>query len=317
MPTAEMVFKVFQKILFKPLFDLAAGKSAIIAKAAGGLPELHNAGDTPLTVALRTGLVQYKKGVFSGQFSKAISSNLRALGATFDKRARVYRLRESEVPEGIRSEAAAYEVNAKSIHESIIRKLNEIQTSFDHDIEVMELDPESAFAAVEAGFKKTAETLEVMPELVESSRAILKEEYSENLKLSIKKFTEEQVISLRELTEENATKGYRFDSLAHKIEDQYKVSAVKAQFLARQETTYFMAEYRKLRFSEAGITRYIWRTSGKPCVRPDHKKLNGKSFFYSQPPIVDHLSGRRRGPGQDYGCQCMDEPILDPVAVGS
>lgn len=317
MPTAEMVFKAFQKIMYKPLFDLAKEHSAIMSKVVPDMPELRNAGDTPLTVALRTGLVQYKKGVFSGQFSRAISSGLRSLGATFDKRARVYRLRESEVPEGIRSEAAAYEINAKNVHEAIIRKLNEILTGLDHEIETTIMDPESALSAVEAGFKKTAETLEIMPELTESSRAILKEEYSENLKLAVKKFTEEQILSLRESTEENATKGYRFDRLADKIQDQYKVSAVKAEFLARQETSLFMSQYRRQRFSEAGVTRYIWRTSRDQRVRDVHKHLEGKIFFYTQPPIVDRASGRRRNPGEDYGCRCVDEPVLDPVAVGS
>ena len=317
MPLAEIVFKAFKDVLYKPLFTLASEHSAIMDKGSDFLLELKNAGDTPLTVALRTGLVQYKNGVFSGQFSRVISANLRALGAKFDKRSGVYRLRESEVPTGIRSEAAAYEVNAKNIHEAIIRKLNEIQTNLDHEIETMVLNPEEAIKAMEAGFKKTAETLEIMPELSEASKTIMTEEYSENLKLSIKNFTTEQILSLREATEENATQGYRFDRLSHEIHDSFKASAAKAEFLARQETSLFMANYRKQRFSEAGVTRYIWRTSRDARVRDQHKHLEGKVFFYSQPPVVDRASGRRANPGCDFGCRCVDEPVLDPVAVGS
>jgi len=321
MPTAVLVFQAFEKLLFKPLLDVAAEYNSQLkdVRTIGSklFTELKNESVSPLMAALRTGIIQYKDGIFSGKFSRAISSGLRHIGARFDERTGTYRLKDSEVPAGIKSEATIYQVNAKSIHETILRKLNEIQDNLAPTMELFDFDSSSAIAAVEQGFEKSKKSLAIMPELTEASRNILREEYSENMKLSIQKFTEETIKDLREKTEENATAGYRFDRLAEIIQDRYKVSATKAEFLARQETSLFMSEFRKNRFSEAGITRYIWRTSGKPTVRHDHKALNGRTFFYSDPPIVDKASGRRRNPGQDYGCQCIDEPVLDPVAVGT
>lgn len=319
MPTAVIVFQAFQKLLFKPLLDVAAEYNSQFTKiTTGKIPaELKNDSVSPLMYALRTGIVQYKTGVFSGKFSRAISAGLRHIGARFDARTGTYRIKDIEVPAGIKSEAAVYEVNAKSIHETLLRKLNEIQDNLAPTMELFDFDSSAAIAAVEQGFDKTTKSLAIMPELTEASRNILREEYSENMKLSIQKFAEETIKDLREKTEENATAGYRFDKLAAEIQDRYKISETKAKFLARQETSLFMAEFRKNRFSEAGITRYIWRDSGKPCVRPDHKRLNGRTFFYSDPPIVDRASGRRGNPGQDYGCQCIDEPVLDPVSVGT
>ena len=319
MPTAVFVFQAFQKLLFKPLLDVAAGYNSQFTKIpAGKIPaELKNDSVSPLMYALRTGIVQYKAGVFSGKFSRAISAGLRHIGAHFDDRTGTYRIKDIEVPMGVKSEAAVYEVNAKSIHETLLRKLNEIQDNLAPAMELFDFDSSAAIAAVEQGFDKSTKSLAIMPDLTEGSRNILREEYSENMKLSIQKFTEETIKDLREKTEANATAGYRFDKLADEIQDRYKISEAKAKFLARQETSLFMAEFRKNRFSEAGITRYIWRDSGKPCVRPDHKRLNGRTFFYSDPPIVDRASGRRGNPGQDYGCQCIDEPVLDPVAVGT
>ena len=319
MPTAVIVFQAFQKLLFKPLLDVAAEYNSQFTKiTTGKIPaELKNDSVSPLMYALRTGIVQYKTGVFSGKFSRAISAGLRHIGARFDARTGTYRIKDIEVPAGIKSEAAVYEVNSKSIHETLLRKLNEIQDNLAPTMELFDFDSSAAIAAVEQGFDKTTKSLAIMPELTEASRNILREEYSENMKLSIQKFAEETIKDLREKTEENATAGYRFDKLAAEIQDRYKISETKAKFLARQETSLFMAEFRKNRFSEAGITRYIWRDSGKPCVRPDHKRLNGRTFFYSDPPIVDRASGRRGNPGQDYGCQCIDEPVLDPVAVGT
>ena len=321
MPTAVLVFQAFQKLLFKPLLDVAAEYNSQFkdkgTSASKLFTEFKNEEVSPLMYALRTGIIQYKAGVFSGKFSRALSAALRRLGARFDDRTGTYRLKDIEVPAGIKSEAAVYEVNAKSIHETLLRKLNEIQDNLAPSMDLFDFDSSAAIAAVEQGFDKTTKSLAIMPELTEASRNILREEYSENMKLSIQKFTEETIKDLREKTEANATAGYRFDKLAAEIQDRYKISESKAKFLARQETSLFMSEFRKNRFSEAGVIRYIWRDSGKPCVRPDHKRLNGRTFFYSDPPIVDRASGRRGNPGQDYGCQCIDEPVLDPVAVGT
>ncbi len=77
-----------------------------------------------------------------------------------------------------------------------------------------------------------------------------------------------------------------------------------------------MSEFRRLNFSEAGVTRYIWRTAKDRRVRDAHAHLDGKTFFYSDPPIVDPATGRRRNPGMDYGCRCFDQPLLDPLPVG-
>lgn len=318
MPMALAIYKVFSSVLFKPLLLAAADYNAQLKKNDFKKKmEFRNSGDTALMVALRTGMVQYKDGIFSGAFSRDISAGLRRIGARFDKRTGTYRIKDSEVPSGVRSEAMTYEVNAKGIHETIVRKLNEIQTNLEPTFEAFEFGAEPTIAAIEAGWKKTAEALEVMPELTEANRKILAEEYSENMKLYVKKFTEEAIHSLREQTEDNARAGYRFDRLATIIQDQNKVSATKAEFLARQETSIFMAKFHERQAAEAGITRYIWRTSRDQRVRDSHRHLEGKVFFYSDPPIVDMATGRRAGPGQDYGCRCVDEPVLDPVAVGT
>lgn len=321
MPTAIIVFKAFQQILFKPLLDLAAEYNSQFKEkstsAAKLFTELKNEEVSPLMYALRTGLIQYKSGVFTGKFSRSLSAALRHIGARFDARTNTYRIKDIEVPSGIKSEAVTYEANAKAIHQTIIRKLNEIQENLEPTMELFEFDSEAAVAAVEQGFEKTTKSLAVMPTLTEASRKILREEYSENMKLSIKKFAQESILELREKTEDNATAGYRFDRLAAEIQDRYKVSATKAEFLARQETSLFMSNFRKQRFGEAGVNRYIWRTSKDVRVRDGHKHLEGKTFFYSQPPIVDAASGRRGNPGEDYGCRCVDEPVLDPVAVGT
>lgn len=318
MPLAEIVFKVFQTVLFKPLLTLVSDYNAQFDKEFSDfLLELKNASDTPLMAALRTGLVQYKNGVFTGSFSRAISSSLRSIGARFDKRTGTYQMDAGAVPVAVRSEAAAYEVNAKRIHEAIIGKLNEIQTGLDKTFDDLEVDTGASLSSVEAGFEKSARALAIEPTLTPKVKEVLREEYSENIKLFVKNFTASEIASLRGETEKNATAGYRFDRLAETIQDRYKTSAAKAEFLARQETSLFMSKYHEARYGQAGVTRYIWRTSRDSRVRDSHRHLEGKVFFFGQPPIVDKINGRRAQPGEDFGCRCMAEPILDPIAVGS
>jgi len=318
MPMAEIVFKAFQKILFKPLLDIAAKYNAQIVKDITILPfELKNADVSPLVAALRTGLVQYKDGVFTGSFNRAISAALRSIGADLHKPTKTYRIDASLIPPLIRSEAVMYEAKAREAHEAIFRELNKIQTNLEPTFEKFELNADPTFDAIEKGFKESARALGVYPELTAKSKEILSEEYSENMKLYIKKFTEEAIHSVREQTEKNAVAGFRFDRLAAILQDQYKVSAAKAEFLARTETSIFMSKFHEMQYAEAGVTRYVWQTAGDQRVRDDHKYLNGKTFFFSQPPIADKATGTRANPGAIWNCRCVARPILDPVGVNA
>jgi SPP1 gp7 family putative phage head morphogenesis protein len=64
------------------------------------------------------------------------------------------------------------------------------------------------------------------------------------------------------------------------------------------------------RFLAAGITQYIWRTSGDEAVRPAHRALEGKTFRCDSPPVVDPATGKRAHPGEHDGCRCTAEPVI-------
>ena len=297
---------IFRDVLFLPVLR------------AGGIDlTLENAGDAVIRRAIRAGRIQYVAGVFSGDFTSATSRELEAIGAKWDPHQEVYRLAEGSVPPDIRAEAAAYESTAKAVHQAIGRKLDEISTDLGRLVGERRIDARKAVRNVDKGFRRVARDIVVTPVLTAEAEERLAQRYSDNAEPFIKDFLQKQILELRETVEQNARQGYRFDKLAQRIERRYAVSRNKANFLARQETSMFMAGFRRERFGDAGIKRYIWRGTKDARERPDHRALEGRVFFYDSPPVTDKATGARNNPGEDYNCRCADEPVLAGAAVAA
>lgn len=301
---------IFYRLLFAPLAE-------VIAKITTQPMSLENAPPDVLRAALESGRVQYGNGIFSGAFSADISRALRALGATFNSRAKTYAMPAAQVPPWISAAGAVYQNRAVAAHAAAKRKLDEIQANLTALVKKNRVKAGATVSRISEGFKVSAKSLEVLPRITAESQANLAEAYSTNMELWIQNFTEDMITELRTDVEENAMQGYRFGKLIDKIRDRSHVSANKAAFLARQETALFMSQYRKERFSEAGVTRYRWSTSRDIRVRDDHKKLDGTIQLYSQPPIVDTRTGMRGNPGQGYNCRCVDLPLLSAAGTTS
>lgn len=308
----RQLLDLFVGLVFKPVFSVLDALNAEAASVAAKL-EITNAAGSPgvaLKEALRSGRVQYGNGIFSGKFSSAITRELRALGAVFDKRERVYKLDLAKVPDFAKAEAALYQAKAKKAYADIKRKLNEIEANLPDIVGAAKINALPTTERIESGWKKSARALEVMPELTPGARHAMADAYSTNMKLWVKKFSKEMIVDLRQTVEQNARQGYRFDKLVDGIKSKYKTTDSKAKFLAAQETRIFMSEFREQRFSQAGVTEYVWDGTMDIRERKDHKLLQGRRFSYANPPIVDRATGRRANPGKDYGCRCIDRPIL-------
>lgn len=296
----KQLTEIFKAIVFDPIYHVLRGAT-----------DQHlNAAETPLRDALRRGRVQYGNGVFSGQFNSAIARYLRSLGAKFDARGRIYRLAPAKVPSWVSAESGAYQSRARDAHAELKKTLGYILSSLDQAVDRHTVKPDKTLNEINTTFRAAAKVLRVAPELTDASRDKLRQDYTDNMKLWIRKFSEEMIADLRIMVDKNAVEGFRFDKLIDAIQNRYSVTESKAKFLARQETSLFMAKFRQQRYGEAGVTSYRWGTSGDARVRDDHRKLNGKIFSYKNPPIVDSATGRKANPGEDYNCRCIDEPIL-------
>lgn len=310
----DQLKSAFYDIIFKPLVEIAKKGNPTFKNPVN---TLLNATTGALMEAIRSGRIQYDAGTFSGNFNVATSRDLRSIGAVLDPRNRLYKVAVENVPDAIRAEAASYKMRAQAVHDAIKRKLDEIEKNLQVIVEKHKIDAEETVRRVDKGFEKSAELLEVQPRLGADAKERLAEDYTNNISKYIEEFSRQSIKSLREDVEDNALAGYRFDRLTEVIRHRYGVTANKARFLARQETGLFMSQYRKQRFTEAGVRRYRWSTAHDERVRSSHKELNGRVFSYDQPPITDTATGARNNPGEDYNCRCVDIPILEGEAVAA
>lgn len=324
-PIESQLIAIFYDILFKPLIAIGDEANAQMSLAAHGF---MNAADNPLQIALRTGKIQYEAGTFSGDFNVATVRVMRAVGAKFDAKQKVYRLEPALVPAWIKAEAANYQQTAKGAHAAMERRLDAIQADLDGLLETKTIHAQRSIRAIQGDFEDTVSAISVMPKLTEESTKRMAVEYNKNAKIYVKDFLQKEIRAMRDTVQSNAEQGYRFDHLIAGIKQRYSVSQNKAKFLARQETALFMSNYRKQRFSEAGVTHYRWSTSHDARVRPtadtrgvarldDHRRLDGKVFAYADPPVVDMATMRRANPGGDFNCRCVDIPILERIPVAA
>jgi len=79
----------------------------------------------------------------------------------------------------------------------------------------------------------------------------------------------------------------------------------RSRLIAIDQTNKFYGSLQKVRQSQAGISRYIWRTSKDERVRETHVAREGKVFTWEKgSEIGTH-------PGQEIQCRCIAEPIFD------
>lgn len=287
----------------------------------------ENAATSAIEEALRAGTVHYSEGVFSGRFSAALTRELRAVGATFDAGAKTFRISQASIPlelRGILSDAAQRSADVTKGVVGILRAIEEnvgtaaVGLTFKTALERITNDLGRQFITTtqQMGPKDVA----LAPDIDATTRAAISEGFTNNLNLSIKKFSVERIPELRRRVEENAFKfGGRTDRLAKIIEAEFGVARRKAEFLADQETGLLVSKYRAEKYGQLGITDYTWSTSMDSRVRPSHRRLQGKRFSFSTGALVSEPGQPARycNPGEDYRCRCVPRPIvnLDELAA--
>ena len=303
----DEIVAYFRETVFDPLLSILTD--------AGIRSGRLNASVSAVTSALRARKVWYADGVFTGAFNSAVSRELREMGATHDRRLRIFRLPVNRLPMDLRLAIADSDAAAKAATKRILDTLNAIEENmrqapsgvrFEKLVDGMLTDLQQQFrdSLVRKG-------LAVPPDLQESTRKAIAEGYTKNLDRCIKDFVEERIPVLRQRVQENIFAGARTDKLAKVLQAEFGVSKRKAAFLAEQETSLLVAQYRKARYTRIGSRRYVWITGHDGRVRPDHAALNGQVFFWDQPPVTNRATGARNNPGEDFGCRCRGRAILN------
>uniref|UniRef100_A0A6H1ZNS5 Putative capsid morphogenesis protein n=1 Tax=viral metagenome TaxID=1070528 RepID=A0A6H1ZNS5_9ZZZZ len=107
--------------------------------------------------------------------------------------------------------------------------------------------------------------------------------------------------------------GTRPETMAKDIEARYEVSRSRARLIARDQVAKLHGQLDRLRQQEAGITRYVWRTSKDERVRSTHAERDGQTYEWADPPgnMDDPADGGH--PGTPIQCRCTAEPVLSDL----
>lgn len=278
-----------------------------------------NAQDQTVEQALADGRLWYADGKFSGQFNAALSRQLRELGAIWDGTAKTFSLPIDQLPMELRVAIAEIEERSSDLHKKMLWLLAAMTAGI--LLSKTGISYRKAARSISNDLRRQFDRT-VPPELhvadqenPEQVASILEK----NLDFYIKKFSVKQIRDLMELVGLNEQNGARADQLGRIIEARWGISKRKVRFLADQETSLLVAEYRKQKYQRIGSTHYVWRTQRDNRVRPtpdfpgtnNHRMLESKIFGWDFPPVVDYGTGRRCHPGQDFGCRCYCLPIID------
>lgn len=134
----------------------------------------------------------------------------------------------------------------------------------------------------------------------------------------IKSLQNAEIDRITDILGEAEAGAWRVEELRDSFRKEFGVSKSKADLLARDQVLKLNGQLTQTRHANAGITEYIWTTSGDERVRgnpsglwPDglHYQLDGTRQSWTNPPVIS-TDGRTGHPGDDYQCRCTAFPIL-------
>lgn len=262
----------------------------------------------PVISALRSGRIVYRDGVFSGRFNLAISRELSKY-ATF--RGGKWVASTALVPATITGVAVTANSRIETTRSEMVEYLNFLDVNLADTSEPLEFDISADLSREERRVRSSLSSIGVPFAPTTHQYDQLLEQYTNNQNRNIRNWNSQQTRRLREMVYRNAQAGLSLPQLQQSIMAEWSVSANKAKFWSRQETSLLLSKYSEVRYREAGISRYRWSTSLDERVRSDHAHLHGKIFFFDSPPVVDRKTGRRAHPGEDFNCRCVKIPIID------
>jgi SPP1 gp7 family putative phage head morphogenesis protein len=303
------------EVLFAPLQDILENEKVPTREnARKEKADREKKGEDVLRDALLAGTVWYAAGVFSGKFNAAISRKLRSLGA-IPRADGTFHLDQGAIPFALRSAVIDAKIRGEMVHREILKTLDTMMDTIPQAATGIDLDDE--IARVEADLQKqleksaaSVEDLDITP-VPEGVSSEIEESTVSGIDAGIKGFAQREIEEIRRLTQANMAQGARVDRLTKIIESQYNVAKRRAAFIAENETSLAISKFREARYKEIGANSYIWSTSKDERVRDSHRDLEGKSFSWDSPPVVDTATGRRGHPGQDFNCRCVAIPIVD------
>ena len=296
-PIEKVINDFFYNEIFKPLFDLLKQEGVEVKNSNSALYD-----------ALQTGKVYYDSSYVYGSFNSSITKELKSYGAVYDRSKKAWHLPLSKAPESFSVAVKVAAAQSIQLQNKVLSKISSLQAL--KNLSKYKFDFGNIAKESTKDVNNVLSAITVTPELTKEEEQGINAEWSENMELYVKDWTEENIKELRKDIEQNVKLGRRASGIERLISTKYGVSQRKAKFLARQETALLTSKIHEKRYKSSGITEYIWMDSGNSNVRSRHKFLNNKKFSFDDPPVVDLSTGRKANPGEDYNCKCVARAVI-------
>lgn len=107
--------------------------------------------------------------------------------------------------------------------------------------------------------------------------------------------------------------GDRASEIETALEERAGVARNRSALIARDQVLSFQADLNRLRQTNLGISRYVWRGADDGRERDEHVENNDQVFEWANPPgdPADPHVGTH--PGTGILCRCYADPVIDDL----
>ena len=272
-----------------------------------------------IRTALEQGLLYYQDNAFystTGRFRNELAKELERIGAKYSKYRGAYLLDKSKVPTEILWAIDTIKANTAARITLLQGFLSYQLANISKEAEKLVFDTavEQIMQNLQERVYKNAADKKIeliTPKLTDFRANEIAKNYTNNLDYWIKNWTEERIIKMRETVGIMAIDGKSTKTIAEYIQKEFGISERHAKFLARNESAMATTSYLEAKYKEEGFTHFKWHTNIDGRERESHRKLNGETCSFDNPPIIDERTGEKGLPGQTYNCRCTFTPVID------
>jgi len=327
------LFQALRDVYFNPIFELLK-------------ESLYNSTNAVIS-AINSGKIYLQGNDIKGKFNISISKELSKF-STFDSRSKSFKIKNrSDIPNDILTASISASEKAKRLHSEIMIRLDNMSNEAKERFKTMRYSIDKTADDIEIALNREYTDLGLIPNINPVMKEKMIQQYNKNMNLYIVNeddpklcWNSEQVERLRDMMSKSITEGYNKKRLIERIEAEFETTRNKAKFLARQETSLFLSDFRDNRYQSSGIRLYKWSTSndnrvvGNPAGKyptgsaghENHYVLQGKICTYDDDTIyADSVQEAKAGkwksrsmigaecqrPGRAFLCRCVPIPIIE------
>ena len=139
------------------------------------------------------------------------------------------------------------------------------------------------------------------------------EDYTYNMQYWVKKWETKNIVKMRQDVLQMVQEGARIERIAEYFEKRWKIAKNKALFLATQESHLAGSVIKATDYQAMGCESFRWLRSTSKEKRKLHETYYGRTFKFSEPPVIDEDLGITGLPRQIWNCKCQMSPVIPDV----